>query len=330
MTRSTSFPTVTAASVNIGPNDVRSILQERTSPPPTSPLLDCPLLFRDTAIDLEAALDFEEPDPAPVSTVRSSFDFAQSVKGRSRAPAPASPIPSALLLHSIRPMLRPNENAITFTVSSLIQGPKTAAASLFLWTPDVRLVVSDIDGTVTKSDVLGHILPPLGRDWTHPGLVSLYKSIASLGIKFVYLSSRPIGEAAITRTMIRKIEQRGDQMPIGPIIMTPDAMFAAIQREVKRKPQEFKIPELLAISQLFEPEPMPWVLGFGNRKTDVISYKASGMTGDQIFLFNPKHEVLDSEGRLLFKGISAMTPEIDKIIEKFLRPREVVASDDDL
>ena len=28
-----------------------------------------------------------------------------------------------------------------------------------------RLVISDIDGTITKSDLLGHVLPRVGWDW---------------------------------------------------------------------------------------------------------------------------------------------------------------------
>jgi len=60
-------------------------------------------------------------------------------------------------------------------------------------------VISDIDGTITKSDVLGHVLPFLGRDWSHPGVVSLYNNIENRGYKFLYLSSRPIGQAKYTK-----------------------------------------------------------------------------------------------------------------------------------
>ena len=37
-----------------------------------------------------------------------------------------------------------------------------AKCHIFLWRHTDKLVISDIDGTITKSDVLGHILPVIG------------------------------------------------------------------------------------------------------------------------------------------------------------------------
>jgi phosphatidate phosphatase LPIN len=41
-----------------------------------------------------------------------------------------------------------------------------------------KLVISDIDGTITRSDVLGHLLPAMGWDWSHPGITRLFTDIA--------------------------------------------------------------------------------------------------------------------------------------------------------
>jgi phosphatidate phosphatase LPIN len=324
MVRSTSFPTVGAATINIGSRDVRSILSEQSParPQPTRELA-CPFFFRDSAVDLEAALRYEDPDPSPLATLSASVDLAQTVGSGDRhlidsSEAHFNPVPSAVLLQSIRPLLHENENLIVFTVSSLIQGPKTANATLFLWSPDARLAVSDVDGTVTKSDLLGHVLPTLGRDWTHPGLAKLYKRIESHGIKFVYLSSRPIGQAPVTRDYLQRIDQEGDMMPKGALITAPDAMFIAVQREIKRKPHEFKIPTLRGICQLFESDRSPFVIGFGNRKTDVLSYRGIHMKDEQIFLFNPKHNVMNCNQEIIFDSISMMTPQIDEIMGPFL------------
>ena len=38
---------------------------------------------------------------------------------------------------------------------------------IYLWKNTDKVVISDIDGTITKSDVLGHILPVIGKIWTH-------------------------------------------------------------------------------------------------------------------------------------------------------------------
>jgi phosphatidate phosphatase LPIN len=322
MTRSTSFPTVAAASVNIGPGDVRSFLAEKGAVRPPRELA-CPFIFRDSAVDLEAAVRYEDPDPSPVATVSAAFDLSQAVGSGDRhllgAPqAPFNPVPSAVLLELIRPLLRENENRVTFTVSSLIQGPKTAAATLFLWPPGARLVVSDVDGTVTKSDLLGHVLPTLGGDWTHPGLAQLYRRVEAHGLRFVYLSSRPIGQAPVTRDYLQRIDQDGDMMPKGALITAPDALFIAVQREIKRKPHEFKIPTLRGLIELFESEANPFVLGFGNRKTDVLSYRGIDMKDEQIFLFNPRHQVMDANQVPIFQSISQMTSNIDEIVNRCL------------
>jgi phosphatidate phosphatase LPIN len=38
-------------------------------------------------------------------------------------------------------------------------------------------VISDIDGTVTKSDFLGHALPKIGIYWAHQGVANFYSNI---------------------------------------------------------------------------------------------------------------------------------------------------------
>jgi phosphatidate phosphatase LPIN len=58
---------------------------------------------------------------------------------------------------------------------------------------NIRISISDIDGTVTKSDALGHIMPKLGNDWSHKGIAKLYTSIHGNEFQFMYLTSRPIG-----------------------------------------------------------------------------------------------------------------------------------------
>lgn len=53
--------------------------------------------------------------------------------------------------------LKKGVNHITFAVSSAIQGKQTCSAKIFFWDHDTKIVISDVDGTITKSDVLGHV-----------------------------------------------------------------------------------------------------------------------------------------------------------------------------
>lgn len=40
---------------------------------------------------------------------------------------------------------------------------------------------------------MGHILPILGKDWSHSGVAQLYQNIKANGYNILYLTSRPIG-----------------------------------------------------------------------------------------------------------------------------------------
>ena len=67
-------------------------------------------------------------------------------------------------------------------------------ARIFLWSYNDKVVISDIDGTITKSDVLGQILPVMGRDWSQTGVTGLFSKIKQNGYNFIYLSARAISQ----------------------------------------------------------------------------------------------------------------------------------------
>jgi phosphatidate phosphatase LPIN len=98
-------------------------------------------------------------------------------------------------------------------------------AKIFFWDSDVHIVVSDVDGTITKSDVFGHLFTIVGRDWTHSGVANLYSNIRKNGYQILYLTSRAIGQANYTREYIKSVEQGSYQLPDGPIIMSPDRLL---------------------------------------------------------------------------------------------------------
>jgi phosphatidate phosphatase LPIN len=145
--------------------------------------------------------------------------------------------------------LKYGKNEITYTVDSGFQGTQTNISRIFFWNYKVKIVISDVDGTITKSDVLGHILPRLGRDWSHAGVTELFTNIRSNGYEMMYLTSRAIGMADMTRSYLHGLEQQETfKLPDGPCIMSPDRLMHSFKREViDRKPQLFKIAALLNI-----------------------------------------------------------------------------------
>ncbi|KAB2576163.1 Lipin [Lasiodiplodia theobromae] len=185
--------------------------------------------------------------------------------------------------------LKPGENSMSFTVNRA-----TCQAFIYYWRHDVPIVISDIDGTITKSDALGHVLNMIGRDWTHLGVAKLYTDIATNGYNLLYLTSRSVGQADTTRAYLNGVVQEGYKLPRGPVIMSPDRTMAALRREIYlRKPEVFKMACLRDIMNLFTKPPgqTPFYAGFGNRFTDALSYRSVNIPSTRIFTINSNAEV---------------------------------------
>ncbi|CAL8079369.1 unnamed protein product [Calicophoron daubneyi] len=189
--------------------------------------------------------------------------------------------------------LKPGSNDIEFHITTKYQGTCICSASIFVWHWSDKIVVSDVDGTITRSDLLGHLLPMLGKDWTHDGVAKLYSQIAGNGYRFLYLSARALGQAGITRSYLRQVVQESNiRLPDGPILLSPDSLLHALHQEViVKKPETFKIKCLSDVCSLFPEGTSPLYAGFGNKINDVYAYQESGIQRCRIFTVNPRSEV---------------------------------------
>lgn len=187
--------------------------------------------------------------------------------------------------------LKSGANTITFSLYN--STVPACTARIFVWDSTDLVVVSDIDGTITKSDGLGHVFAMIGRDWTHSGVAKLYTDIRRNGYKIMYLTSRAIGQADSTRDYLKGIKQDDYQLPEGPVIMSPDRLMASLHREViMRKPEVFKMACLRDIQRLFGESPRtPFYAGFGNRITDALSYRSVNVPSARIFTIDSSGEV---------------------------------------
>lgn len=203
-------------------------------------------------------------------------------------------------------------NEIEFSVTTAYQGTTRCKCYLFRWKHNDKVVISDIDGTITKSDVLGHILPMVGKDWAQLGVAQLFSKIEQNGYKLLYLSARAIGQSRVTREYLRSIRQGNVMLPDGPLLLNPTSLISAFHREViEKKPEQFKIACLSDIRDLF-PDKEPFYAGYGNRINvspkvalkplnipyliwyslqDVWAYRAVGIPIMRIFTINTKGEL---------------------------------------
>uniref|UniRef100_A0AAV2JS39 phosphatidate phosphatase n=2 Tax=Knipowitschia caucasica TaxID=637954 RepID=A0AAV2JS39_KNICA len=192
--------------------------------------------------------------------------------------------------------LREGPNEVSFSITTQYQGTCRCEGTIYLWNWDDKVIISDIDGTITKSDVFGQILPQLGKDWTHHGIAKLYHSVAENGYKFLYCSARAIGMADMTRSYLQWVNDGGIILPRGPLMLSPSSLFSAFHREViEKKPEIFKIECLTDIKNLFQHNKQPFYAAFGNRINDVFAYKEVGVPECRIFTVNPRGELIQEQ-----------------------------------
>ena len=135
----------------------------------------------------------EERTPTPPQEQEQEPQPAVEVPKRTHVVGVKSLRPSQAQIEAMN--LQPGANKILFSVASELRGRQTVIATIYLWDHSSKLVISDIDGTITRSDVFGHVLPMLGKDWSHSGVAKLFSSIRENGYHIVYLTSRAIGQA---------------------------------------------------------------------------------------------------------------------------------------
>ena len=219
--------------------------------------------------------------------------------------------------------LKDDMNEIEFSVTTTSGEVVVVKSRIFLWPSNSKIVISDVDGTITKSDLLGHIMPRFGVNYSHTGVVSLYSTIVKHGYKIMYLSSRAIGQSNQTKNYLRNLEENDLKLPHGPVVLSPDRLFQSLAREViYKRPQDFKVPALRDIKNLFpKNRPSPFYAGFGNRDSDKIAYKSVGVEPGKIFIVNPKG-VIVTENLTISHSYSSIHELKDLVFPDITSPRK--------
>jgi len=65
-------------------------------------------------------------------------------------------------------------------------------SEVHLFTDNDKILISDVDGTLTKSDVGGLISNAVDKDFLHDGYAELIKKIADNGYKIVWITMRSL------------------------------------------------------------------------------------------------------------------------------------------
>ena len=217
---------------------------------------------------------------------------------------------SKLPSHILEKMdLKEGMNEIQYIVDGF-----TINSNIYLWNYSDKIVISDFDGTVTRSDVIGQIGVYFGIDWTHKYIAKLYSHIVNNGYKILYVTARTMYMQSSTKNSLNNIKQDGFSMPVGPMMMNESGYVDAIKTEIIDKvPQEFKIECLLNLLKLFPSDVEPFYAGFGNKPSDKIAYEKIGIDPGKIYIINEKGEVSKNFRTKCKTNFLLMDEQIDEL-----------------
>lgn len=183
---------------------------------------------------------------------------------------------------------------------------KFCEATIHVWDVDDNCVVSDIDGTITRSDIGGLMNTTLRikaglthKGYAHDGVCTLYKKIvASTNCHIIYLTARPLDLIDVTRKYITTLQQKGEGLPSGPVVTDKTNYMGSIRREVINKTShEFKIDFLSELRNCFVELSRDilkypvFVAGFGNKDTDAMAYDKVGIPLISTFIVDRKSHI---------------------------------------
>lgn len=170
-----------------------------------------------------------------------------------------------------------------------IKGLSYCECTMFLWNAGDDCIVSDIDGTITKSDLAGHFNTTVrqkagfkANHYAHDGVCGLFTYLqANLQSRFLYLTARPLNLCQETQDFLLSLEQNGKTLPRGPCVTDDSTMYQSIFKEVggmaDRFKSEFLVRDLKPCfdrareGSKYKSLPM-FLAGFGNKVTVCVDF----------------------------------------------------------
>jgi hypothetical protein len=171
---------------------------------------------------------------------------------------------------------------------------------IWRYEPTDRIVIMDIDGTITKSDVTGYIQTVyMGMfSHVHEGIVPFLNALKeSFSFHMLYVTARPLAHQKETKQLLAGVRSRtGQTLPDGPLLPNKDRLMLALYREmISKTTMQLKSDMLLAVKRVFAmagcSRRTPFVLGIGNKEADARAYNLAGLEADNILIINKSSRI---------------------------------------
>ena len=164
--------------------------------------------------------------------------------------------------------------------------------AIYLLNQTNSLVITDVDGTITKSDT-NHLIShgividlSMGYDVYHDGVVELFDKVNKRGYTLIYLSKRPVGENdEKTRDYLFKTLRPNDKgfcLPKSPLILSNVVLLQSIKDA--KDPSERKAAIVSSIINMFDRKENVVIAAYGNHHSDANAYEESGIDETRIFM----------------------------------------------
>ena len=98
-------------------------------------------------------------------------------------------------------------------------------SEVYLWDKYDKIVISNVDWTINKSDNLGLIMPIFCNNLAQPWATELFYSIEKNWYKILYLTAREICEWIITKSYLHNLVHNNVELPKGTRLMCPEGLF---------------------------------------------------------------------------------------------------------
>lgn len=170
--------------------------------------------------------------------------------------------------------------------------------SIFLYDQSTKVILTDIDGTITKSDFRGFVGGHLGMDVHHEGVIELLHKVAQNGYVVIYLTARPIALDLETRKYLFEDLINNDdegssyRLPQHPLFLTPavmsEAAFSGAQDHIRAKTVT-----LQNLMNLFKHKSSIVSGAYGNKDSDIEAYRNIAIPDEKIFIINKQSQMVN-------------------------------------
>lgn len=193
-------------------------------------------------------------------------------------------------------------NKMTCICNTADQWLQQRIISFDIWLYDVndKLIVMDIDGTITKSDLQGYIetvLLGIYNNHIHDGIYTFLDVMKNHhNLHVLYLTARPIADVHVTKQLLGYSDGSKRLLPDGPLFMVKENKVKAVMNELCKKTFLYKSTVLSYITKLFtsansNTAMSPLVIGIGNRPHDAHAYIEAGIPEDTVFIIDTQSTI---------------------------------------